>query len=941
MHKFPINKNNKQPIVKWQDANNLTTDDIEGNYGVPCGKVNNITVVDLDFFYKLDQEDVNDHPFVKFLPLVEPTKSIITGRGGYHLYYEYESDLKTGPIFDHDTETNLHIDIKNDSSYVVGEGTIFNEFLNKDGTMSKLEYKPYKEDAYDTIIKMPKEIKDYFLDLQKPKYKAPVDVKQSIEWSNSLDSMGEINLKSAIKSIYDKLPDCFTSCYEDWLKLSTFLNKYDQYELFEEISDGYDMRKNDKIWNSLEQRKRMGRMVDTTNTMLAAADVAEYYIYKSIDDQSTNASDWEINIDKLGKQPDILDKMDKKNIIINSDTGTGKTTLVKEYIKDRRCNVLSIVSRISLADEQHKVFTEHGIDIEHYTNSSRKELEKCNSLIIQVDSLLRITNMDFSDKIVFLDEVNSIIEYLITSSTLKTNRQYIYLLFLKIIKECKQVIGVDRDIIDNTFRLFDHLNIPYEYWINEFQHNQGVCATELNSIERVVEHLKREKEYLVASDSLNLCEVLENLVDDRDVTMITSKTIDFVHLDSVDKAIFSPKIIYGQDSVKSRPMFAIFKGHTINPRQMVQQISRNRNITHLYYYFLPESKKVRGKSMKYSSYEEALGTIKNDEKYATERNIAHLCCNSQQNSLYLELKARIEYNQSCYKSNIFAHFRSILNERGYILDSEHKVSEKVDKEYITQLKDNKLNEFDIVKKCYANINEYLKVPDDEVDDYKEFFVDDQLLRDHFRISKFFFEDVKYLDRYIDNKVDFGCNLINSDSYKMKTLKQMLKAGNSDDKITVNNGIDPDHVVELTKQYNFVMNSKLKVNLEIKYELQKSVIKLYKKLFGKEVINSSRSGGKGREIKYSIDDESLLQHNKLYKFRNKSKSKSNNIDENKPRDLFLDDEQEDIENIEDHDDLLEAEKYDEQLLIEAGMSNYVIDIDKLNMYYKLYNIKYNI
>ena len=306
MHKFPINKNNKQPIVKWQDANNLTTDDIEGNYGVPCGKVNNITVVDLDFFYKLDQEDVNDHPFVKFLPLVEPTKSIQTGRGGYHMYYEYEPELKTGPIFDHETETNLHIDIKNDNSYVVGEGTIFNEFLNKDGTMSKLEYKPYKEDAYDTIIKMPKEIKDYLLDLQKPKYKAPVDVKQSIEWSNSLDSMSEINLKSAIKSIYEKLPGCFTDSYEDWLKLSTFLNKYDQYELFQDISDGYDMRKNDKIWNSLEQRKRMGRMVDTTNTMLAAADVAEYYIYKSIDDQSTNASDWEINIDKLGKQPDIF-----------------------------------------------------------------------------------------------------------------------------------------------------------------------------------------------------------------------------------------------------------------------------------------------------------------------------------------------------------------------------------------------------------------------------------------------------------------------------------------------------------------------------------------------------------------------------------------------------------------------------------------------------------
>ena len=97
--------------------------------------------------------------------------------------------------------------------------------------------------------------------------------------------------------------------------------------------------------------------------------------------------------------------------------------------------------------------------------------------------------------------------------------------------------------------------------------------------------------------------------------------------------------------------------------------------------------------MKYSSYEEALGSITNDEKYAQERNIVHLCCNSDQNRLYLELKARIEYNSSCYKSNMFAHFRNILNERGYILDSEHIVSEKVDKRYTTQLKDKKLDGF--------------------------------------------------------------------------------------------------------------------------------------------------------------------------------------------------------------------------------------------------------
>ena len=52
MHKFkfPINQNNKQPKqIKWKDENNLTIDKIDGNYGVPCGKINNITIIDKAF----------------------------------------------------------------------------------------------------------------------------------------------------------------------------------------------------------------------------------------------------------------------------------------------------------------------------------------------------------------------------------------------------------------------------------------------------------------------------------------------------------------------------------------------------------------------------------------------------------------------------------------------------------------------------------------------------------------------------------------------------------------------------------------------------------------------------------------------------------------------------------------------------------------------------
>ena len=43
----------------------------------------------------------------------------------------------------------------------------------------------------------------------------------------------------------------------------------------------------------------------------------------------------------------------------------------------------------------------------------------------------------------------------------------------------------------------------------------------------------------------------------------------------------------------------------------------------------------------------------------------------------------------------------------------------------------------------------------------------------------------------------------------------------------------------------------------------------------------------------------------------------------------------------YDDLLEVETYDEALLIEAGVSNNEVNVDKLNDYYRLYDIKYNI
>ena len=86
----------------WQQAT---------GFGIQCGKVSGITVVDVDkpameFFEKFWAH----HKF-------PPTTTVKTPSGGLHLYYKYHPDLKQTQGF-----AGLDIDIRNDGGQVVAPG---------------------------------------------------------------------------------------------------------------------------------------------------------------------------------------------------------------------------------------------------------------------------------------------------------------------------------------------------------------------------------------------------------------------------------------------------------------------------------------------------------------------------------------------------------------------------------------------------------------------------------------------------------------------------------------------------------------------------------------------------------------------------------------------------------------------------------------------------
>ena len=100
-----------------------------------------------------------------------------------------------------------------------------------------------------------------------------------------------------------------------------------------------------------------------------------------------------------------------------------------------------------------------------------------------------------------MDEFNSIIEHLLSSSTLRKNRRQIFELFCHIIVSAKQIICVDADISDLCFLLLDGLNVSYEYRVNTYKHNNYVVAEEILNPTEFVEKIKSYDKFLVCFDS--------------------------------------------------------------------------------------------------------------------------------------------------------------------------------------------------------------------------------------------------------------------------------------------------------------------------------------------------------------------------------------------------------------------------------------------------------
>jgi hypothetical protein len=908
--KLPLVPNTTNMIKgKWKDNQ---TQNITGNHAVLTGEINNITGLDLDFGYKLSDEELNSNPITKeFIDKFgkKPnwdTYTVRTRSGGLHYYFQYENDIKQTQ------DDDCKIDIRGKGGILYGAGT----------KVTKGE----KQGEYICInnkepIKMPDDLKEFLLENLYNKSTKSKTKKNTKTKTKKMKNYNENYYKYSfsddlLRKIFDGLSKKYWEsvveqdgepCFLVWTTACKSLDCYDLWDEYNQKYDGYDFDKNDSMWESVDPSYNCVTNLLKNTSFPNAFKLIDYHKYQPIledkiepDVTFDSSNNKGIEKGKIGKnyfQENI-------NYIMKSDTGTGKTTSFQKYIERTNQKFISLTSRVSLADDQYKRFSAEIDNVHYYKNVNynsklfqKKENGKYNmngSIVCELESLLsKIEYIDeienISHVIVYLDEYNSLIEALHTSSTFDNNLTFIYEDFILLLKKCKQVICTDADISDTSILWFkENIGRDFEFHKNEYKHNKNVIAHEILSYDTFIDKLHKTKKWLIPCDSRINAMKLHRIFPDA--ILIEKDTLNIPDLDSHDRIIYSPKILYGVDSTMKREVFCFFQERTINPAQMVQMMCRCRNITKLHYFF--HRKKFQGKDV---DYEDVWDEIQSDHqmslKYFKNRHFRHL------EKAYLKTLHRIIYNKKCYDSNPYAHFKMLIKERGiqdvnlYMSTNSGSFHSDV-KAMKEAIKDEQLYDFDIEDEKYKKINSVLKIPKDECNKYKLYFIEDGLRYNHYNISTMFFKkniDQKFDDFDFFDSQNFTVNKLKQNKTKLKFLQDLkIECGCLDPFDIVPKQLPKKDIIEDYKKI-FRIRSKT-VNFDSIYACQKNIVTMYKNLFGKKIIDTDdKDKRKGSKKCYSLNEKMISKEKELFLFRDKisEEVKFVNVDYFKPKDFICD------------------------------------------------------
>lgn len=508
---------------------------------------------------------------------------------------------------------------------------------------------------------------------------------------------------------------------------------------------------------------------------------------------------------------DVFNKYD--TIIIKSTTGTGKTSNTAKHIykllseTDGEYKFMSIINLISLSHQHLKSF-EH-INIKSYEDANLNKED--DNLIICINSLLKFQGYSgefFKNYIVYIDEINSLINSLTHNDTLNKNLKSVYIVLMKIINNCKKIIVSDATINNNVFTLLNKRIDNKIYIINEYKKYDNIKAFKMNDenefLKKIKEHIKKDEYFLFGCDSKCIIDKYYNDTKTSDETkfkLINSDTKTIIKDASEewkDKFIYySPSVTTGIDFNISTPqdVFLYINGKTLTPATSFQQMSRTRNIKDVYIYISD----IESKNAEYNTLEATKEHFKYISSYHPTLNKMCLNCIDEEyifnENAYFNLFTYNEYINDTYSTNKKQHFYNILNSNGFNIIQKGDIC-KLNKKQKEKMKNNKeaqeerifnktiqeLKSDEEIKNIetaqYKRIITLLNIPHDNdelIIKYDNLIKDKYLLGDYFNFIKLLKPEKTILKKIGDeNRGTPQYKALYTNYYKISLLYQLEK-----------------------------------------------------------------------------------------------------------------------------------------------------------------------
>ena len=170
-------------------------------------------------------------------------------------------------------------------------------------------------------------------------------------------------------------------------------------------------------------------------------------------------------ITNINGTPNIKFDFTQKNkvIMIRSHTGSGKTEFLR-YIANtfNKHSFISVATRVVLAEYHSQIMGTHFYGDKNIKLSETYVWARNDKagMSVVIDSLIKIKINPELKYVLFLDEVSSLLEYIVTKENLKKRRRDIFNILVYLILHSEYVFCVDADLNTHTIKfIYDIVNI--------------------------------------------------------------------------------------------------------------------------------------------------------------------------------------------------------------------------------------------------------------------------------------------------------------------------------------------------------------------------------------------------------------------------------------------------------------------------------------------------